>query len=140
MTKSWLLYDYVDGNGRNVFKDFTLCLETKELAKLNRKLEMLEKEPELPPGLLVGPLKGFPHLYLLKIKGDVQVRPFLCKGPAHRNREFTLLFGAYEKDSKYIPPNAWELAEANRLKVEADPIKRRCRHERIGKKPKTGVC
>src|SRR6202171_999033 len=112
MMKAWLLYDYVDESGRNVFKDWTVCLETKELAKLNRKLEMLEKEPELPPGLLVGPLKGFPHLYLLKIKGDVQVRPFLCKGPVNKKREFTLLLGAFEKDWKYIPSNAWRLAEA----------------------------
>ncbi len=135
-----MLSDYVDESGRNVFKDWTICLQAKELAKLNQKLDMLSSNPELPPGLLVGPLKGYPHLWLLKVKGDVQLRPFLCKGPVNKDHEFTLLFGAFEKDSKYIPPNAWELAEANRVRLEANPQKRRCPHERIGKKPKTGVC
>src|ERR1700693_398179 len=118
---AWILFDYVDEDGRNVFKDWTLRLQAKELAKLNQKLDMLIKNPELPPGLLVGPLKGYPQLRILKIKGDVQLRPFLCKGSADKDHEFTLLFGALEKDWKYIPPNAWDLAEANRVNLERNP-------------------
>ena len=41
--------------------------------------------------------KGLPPLVAAEDKGRHQVRPFLCKGPVMKDREFTLLFGAFEK-------------------------------------------
>lgn len=52
-------------------------------------------------------------------------------GSPNYNKEFTLLYGAIEKDTKYIPRDAPEQAESRRLKVVADPDNRRCAHEQV---------
>jgi hypothetical protein len=74
------LYDYGNEHGINEFKAWSEGLQKPDLAKLNRKLDMLRTEPELPPQLLAGPLEGKP-IYKLRINGRVALRPMLCKGP-----------------------------------------------------------
>ena len=140
MTAGWELYDYCDAQGVNALKKWSVTLDSKELSKLNAKLDLLSKNALLPPNLLVGPLRRFPHLYVLKVRGDVQIRVFLCKGPVDKNKEFTLLTTAIEKDRKYKPSNAWEIAEQLRITVEANPKGRRRLHERVGKAAKTRIC
>jgi hypothetical protein len=44
-------------------------------------------------------------------------------------REFSLLFGAKEKDRKLIPENAIQLAEENRERIVSDPANRRTEHD-----------
>ncbi len=53
----------------------------------------------------------------------------LCKGPIVNNKEFTLLFGAIEKDQKLEPKDAEKRAEARRQEIIANPSSRRCLHE-----------
>ena len=124
------LYDYVDGIGRNSFKEWTKTLQKDELAKLNQKLDMLRREPELPPQLLAGPLEGKP-IYKLRINGRVALRPMLCKGPINNDSEFTLLMGATEKDRVLIPGDAIDQAADRRAEVIANPGRRRTPHERV---------
>lgn len=124
------LYDYVDGMGRNSFKEWTKTLQKDELAKLNQKLDMLRREPELPPQLLAGPLEGEP-IYKLRINGRVALRPMLCKGPINNGSEFTLLMGATERDRVLIPVDAVEQAANRRTEVIANPGRRRTPHERV---------
>lgn len=128
----WKLYDYVDERGVNSFKEWSSRLEKKDLARLNSKLDMLRIQPTLPPQLLAGPLEGVP-IYKLRINGRVALRPMLCKGPVNNDREFTLLFGATEKDRKLVPRNAVSQADDRRRKVIANPTQRRCAHERVTK-------
>lgn len=124
------IYDYVDERGVNDFKDWSERLQKPDLAKLNRKLDMLRKEPELPPQLLAGPLDGTP-IYKLRINGRVALRPMLCKGPIKNDCEFTLLFGAHEKDTVLVPEDAVLRAATRRGDVIADPTRRRRLHERV---------
>jgi len=124
------LYDYVDAFGRNSFKEWTKTLQKDELAKLNQKLDMLRREPELPPQLLAGPLEGKP-IYKLRINGRVALRPMLCKGPISNNSEFTLLMGAAERDRVLIPEDAIDQAADRRTEVIANPKRRRTPHERV---------
>jgi hypothetical protein len=134
----WDLYDYVANGGRNLFKEWSEGLQTADLARLNRKLEMLERNgPELGPGLLAGPIKRHAHIYKIKINGNVALRPLLCKGPIKNDKEFTLLMGAFERDRDWVPKNAPNLAEARREEVLADHKRRRCPHEPVRKIPQT---
>src|SRR5437588_9360141 len=99
----WTLFDYVNEDGVNEIAQWTRRLEKRQRIKLNQKLDMLQKHgPDLPPQLLAGPI--FPHIYKLKVKGNVQLRPMLCKGPIIYDEEFTLLLGAIETDDELDRP------------------------------------
>ena len=129
----WHIYDYVDLNGRNDFKAWSRELQSPDLARLNRKLKMLEDNgSDLGPKLLAGPLKGFAHIYKLRVRGTVELRPLLCKGPVDNDREFTLLKGAYEVGSDWVPSSARQDAVARREEVIGDAENRRCRHIKVG--------
>ena len=99
---------------------------------LNRRLKALEDETErgLMPGLIDGPIKGYPHIYKLKIGGKVRLRPLLCKGPIDPDTELTLLFGATERDWKFDPEDAPVIAETRRLEILSDG-RRRCNHVKV---------
>jgi len=125
----WKLYDYVDEHGVNDIKRWTETLEKKQLAKLNQKLDMLEiSGPDLSPQLLSD--AGESQIKKLRVKGNVQLRPLLCIGPINRGNEFTLLLGAIEKGSKYIPKNAPKIAKERREIVIKNPA-RRIDHEPV---------
>ena len=86
---TWVLYDYLDDKGINEIKAWTQKLQKKERAKLNAKLDMLEKHgSDLPPGLLSD--TKFSHIKEIVIKGQVAVRLMVCRGPIDNNKEFTL--------------------------------------------------
>lgn len=124
------IYDYVSAKGENEFKEWTKGLEKDQRAKLNQKLDMLERNgPDLPPSLLSD--TGTPGIKKLKIKGNVQLRPLLCEGPVNNRSEYTLLMGAKEIGDKWSPPNAPNIANEKKVAVIADPAKRRKHHERV---------
>jgi hypothetical protein len=128
---NWRLFDYLDVGGYNDFENWSEGLQKPDLARLNRKLKMLEDNgPNLGTGLLAGPIKGYAHIYKLKINGRVALRPLLCKGPIDNEREFTLLMGAFEIGSAWQPPNARSEAVTRRDTVIATP-KRRCNHVKV---------
>jgi len=124
------LYDYVAETGVNEFKVWTLALEKIQRAKLNARLDMLKRNGDaLFPEILAG--TGTAGILKLKIKGNVQLRPLLCRGPMNAGTEYTMLMGATEVGGKLKPKNAD--ATANRLKaaVIADSMHRRMKHERV---------
>jgi hypothetical protein len=121
----------VNEKGVNEIKEWMKTLQKRELAKINQKLDMLEKAgPDLSPELLAGTHQR--HIKKIRATGRVTIRLMVCRGPLDPNREFTLLYGAFERDRKLVPPNAEELAERNRSEVLKDPPRRRKKHERIG--------
>ena len=127
----WRLYDYIDERGINQFEQWSRGLESGDRAKLHRKLKALEDtEPGLIPGLLSGPINGYPHIYKLRIGGKVRLRPLLCKGPIEKDSELTLLMGATERDWKWNPHNAREVAVARRQEILNNP-ERRCIHVKV---------
>lgn len=126
----WVIYDHVDRHGVNVFAEWTRRLERVQRKLLRAKLDMLAiAGPDLPTQLLAG--TGVPHIYKLRVKGNVQLRPMLCRGPVDNNSEFTLLYGAIEVGDVLQPVDAAERAAVIREEILADPNNRRCEHERI---------
>ena len=126
---AWELYDYVDHGGVNDFERWSRGLQKPDLARLNRKIRMLEDNgPNLGPKLLAGPLGGYPHIYKLRVRGLTELRPLLCKGPIDNETEFTLLNGAFEVGGQWVPGNARSEAQTRRQQVINDPNNRRCPH------------
>lgn len=127
----WVLYDYVDRRGINQFQIWTENLEKNYRGMLHRRLQAVEAtEPGLITGLIVGPIRGYPHIYKLQIGGKVKLRPLLCKGPADTLGELTLLMGATERDFRWEPDDAPGTAELRRQEILADPT-RRCCHVKV---------
>ena len=128
-TPKFTLYDYLNEKGNNEFKEWTKKLQKFERAKLNVRLDMLSLQGS---GLFPEILTGTPTAGILKlrVKGKVQLRPMLCKGPIKIEHEFTLLIGATERDSKFVPRKADEKAN-DRKKIIIENPKRRCSHERV---------
>jgi hypothetical protein len=123
------IYDYVHPEGGNLMKTWSANeLEKKERAKLNAKIDMLRLHgPELIPGILSP--TGRPNIFKLRVKGKVQLRPMVCEGPG-MEPAFTLLMGAKEISSTYVPADAPEKAAVLRADLLANP-ERRVKHERV---------
>lgn len=104
-------------------------MQKRERARLDMRIDLLERvEDDLPPGLLHD--TKCKHIKHLVVKGPVTLCPMLCRGTSDMKKEFTFLFGAIEKDRKYIPRDAPIRAEENRTALTLHPH-RRCKHERF---------
>ena len=128
--RRWRLFDFLDSRGLSVFAEWAKDVDKKMRARVNQKLDLLERHgPDLPPGLLAG--TKFKHVDKLRIFGPgVTWRVLICKGPIVNDHEFTILFIAQEKDRKLIPEDADRRADDNRKEIISDPERRRI-HERI---------
>src|SRR5215467_14566416 len=106
----WKIYDHRDRRGQNPVLAWCVRLEKKDLARMNQRIDILEeKGKDLCPGL-AGPLHGSPHLYKIKVNGNVAPRLLLCKGPIDMEAEYTLLLGEFERDDE-LPEGTLERAE-----------------------------
>lgn len=124
------LYDYVNAQGENELKKWAEGLQKVQRAKLNEKLDKLQLYGDgLHPHMLTD--TGTPGIQKLRVKGNVQLRPLLCKGPVQVNSEYTLLMGAKEVGGKWVPREAPRTADALKQAVIADPLGRRKDHERV---------
>lgn len=63
----------------------------------------------------------------LKVKGDVQMRPTVCRGPGDPDKEVTFLQGVTKKSSKHIPSNWKERSQDRRDEL----LKGRAERKRI---------
>jgi len=134
MPIEWVLYDFVNDRGENEIAAWSRCLQKDQRAKLNAKLDMLARVGMvLQGGILAGPLPNdsgnATPIYKLKIRGNVQLRPMLCRGPIENNGEFTLLLGTIEVGNQLVPINAVSIAAEKREQILRDGH-RRCPHER----------
>jgi hypothetical protein len=124
----WLLFDFTDERGSSVVSEWVQAekLSRRDVGQLNQKLDMLRiAGPDTPPKIFAGPIHK--HIYKLKVYGDRMLRPFICKGPFEMEKEYTLLLGAIEANSKL--DRKPEEAETNRTTLIANRL-RRCDHER----------
>ena len=123
------LYDYVTVDGSNPVLEWAQGLEVPQRAKLNAKLDMLAREgPNLRPQVLTG--TDAPGIQKLRVKGNVQLRPLLCDGPAQVGEEFTLLAGAKEVGDVLRPAGVLDTAVSRKDEVVANPQTRRVEHVR----------
>lgn len=133
INQNYVLFDFKDSNGDNLLQIWAdrLPMQQRERGRLDSKIDMLKKNgDDLPPGLLQ-PTKSR-HIKEIAVNGQVALRVMLCRGPFQIRTEFTFLFGSVERDRRYVPRNAPELAEQNRNELILDHT-RRCKHERFKK-------
>jgi hypothetical protein len=124
------LYDYVDARGKNKFKEWCESLTKVERIKLNERLDKLELHgPVMRPHVLAG--TGIGGLEKLRVQGNTKLRPLLTEGPLNVGDEFTLLLGAREIGSKWVPTTARADAEANKQAVINQGAARRKDHEKV---------
>ena len=127
---AYKLFDYVNHKGENEIKAWTSKLEKAFRAKLNNRLDNLVTHgDELFPEILTG--TDTAGILKLRIKGNIQYRPMLCRGPISSGDEYTLLLGCKEKGDKLVPPKADEIADDKKNKVIGNPLERRIDHERV---------
>lgn len=122
------IYDYVDAAGHNLIAEWSKEQQKVQRAKLNAKIDMLNLYGEelFPEVLTDSPIRG---IRKIRVKGNVQLRPLLCRGP-HGDTEYTLLMGAKEVGDKFDPKDAPQTADVRKAIVAGDK-NRRCKHERV---------
>jgi hypothetical protein len=125
------LYDYVE-SGSNMIRVWTLGLQPEERARLKAKLKTLEKvtDPLQLPKFIFPVDTKYPEIRKAKagvMGSKTALRPMLCRGPANKNTEITLLIGAKESGGK-LPKGIAAEAERRRQAIIADQ-KRRVPHE-----------
>jgi hypothetical protein len=127
MAEEWAIFDYVDLREINTISIWLNNLQKPERARMDRKIEALrDNGPNLSSELLSDTKSR--NIKKIRLNGRVAPRLLLCRGPIEMDRESTLLFGAVERDRKFVPKNAVELAEENRDQVIANPTTRRVPH------------
>jgi hypothetical protein len=122
----WRVYEFLDSRGDRVIVLWVRKARIQKKARilLDQKIDLLrEHGPDLPPGLLsAGPIDSG-HIYKLKIRGPLMLRPLLCKGPFAMANEYTLLQGAIERGG-VLPAGDIDKAEQNRQALIADAARR----------------
>lgn len=109
-----------------------------QFAKLNRQIDRLNLSGE---ALRHDPLSdcGVNGISKLKVRGNPQLRPLLCKvygDNYHVNTEdyfYVFLVGAYEVSWQYVPSNAREMALSYKANLLEDIINRKEDHVRFRK-------
>jgi len=119
----WTFYDFLDGRGVNLIRQWLDVLPRKACAKINTRILFMRAIPVWPEQY-VSSIKGWPDLVELRVvSAGTQYRPLGFYSP---NRQFTLVLGAIEKGK--LPSRILENADENRKIVLADPS-RTCEHQ-----------
>jgi hypothetical protein len=127
MAETWNIFDYVDLRDLNVIDGWLRGLQKPERARMDRKIEALrDNGPSLSSELLSD--TPSPHIKKIRLNGRVAPRLLLCRGPIQMETEFTLLCGATERDRRFVPPNAVQIAEDHRQNVIENEPDRRTPH------------
>jgi hypothetical protein len=124
------VYDFVDAGGQNLIDLWLSGLDKFMFGRVLMKLDMLLRvELDFPPKFVTD--TRIPQIKELRVSSKQALRILLCKGPDPKlkNEEITLLFGAAERDSKYVPRDALERAEKNRHLVLQNPLAHRVLRE-----------
>ena len=120
----WTFYDFLDGRGVNLIRQWLDVLPDKARAKIDTRILFMRAIPVWPEQY-VSAIKGWPELVELRIvSAGSQYRPLGFYGP--QRREFTVVLGAIEKGK--LPRRVLEAADENRKIVLAD-ASRICEHQ-----------
>ena len=110
--KLWTFNVFIDHRKTDVIREwFESCsMPVKARVKLDTLIRHLEATPknQWHPSQFK-PLQGYSGIFEIRTTHkNVQYRPLGCFGP--KEKQFTLLIGAIEKDWKFIPRTAPETA------------------------------
>lgn len=113
----WTYYDFVDGVGVNVIRQWRATVPEVVGVALDVTLDLLGG---LAPGewkrTYTDDIHGFPNVRELRFKEErVQWRPLYCFGPGQM--EATLLIGASKKGQSWDPRNALGTAQGRSEQV-----------------------
>ena len=109
MAKSWTFKNYLEPNGQNPVHTWLDSLPKRAKARINVTIGMLEAMDRLEMPYARALKYDCAGLIELRIPcGNVQYRPLSCYGPGPR--DVTILFGAIEKGSKFVPASACSTA------------------------------
>ena|SRR6202142_4418877 len=128
------LWDFISGRGENLIARWAdeEKLNKSARAKMDQRFDRLMQvdfELAIHTNLINGPVKK--EIYKVKVNGDVQLRPLVCRGPIEKTSEYTILVGAIERNKKLEPSTCLTDASNNRDIILADN-RRRCPHEKFG--------
>jgi hypothetical protein len=123
----YALFDFSTPRQESIISNWANAekLSKKDRAKLNQRLDRLKQiDFELAIGsrLLNGPVKK--EIYKLIAHGQVMMRPMLCRGPFDKDKEYTLLLGAIERNFKLEPSTCLSDATTNRDILVKDKSRR----------------
>lgn len=126
---SWKVYFYLKGRRRdNCIRGWLERerIPKAQIAAFQDKIDTLEESgPEMVPGF-ISETPVATDIYKMKIrghKGMKQLRPMCCRGPFGPD-EYTILFGAVERDGKLVPDDAKKRAQENLKALRADRTRR----------------
>ena len=130
----WSIYDFTDTRNESVIQKWAddIRLPERERGRLDLKVDMLSKNGETLSHQLLAGTKS-KHIKKIKVKGNIQLRPLLCRGPISMEQEFTFLLGAVERDWELEPKDALKRAEDNRQVLLRDHT-RRTEYEPLSRK------
>jgi hypothetical protein len=110
MAKEWTFKCFKSSSGTNEIRKWLSALPERDQAKIDAVIRHLEIQKRLEEGPYIEPLTGYKGLFEIKVfSGRVRYRPIGCYGP--NRREFTILKGAIEKDDKFEPKSAPDIAD-----------------------------
>lgn len=127
------LYDYADADNDNLILRWLEDdkITRRDRAKLNAKLDHLVR---MDFNLAIGTnmlAKVYKNVLKLKVHGEVQLRPMLCRGPIDDASEYTLLVGAVETGGRLPESVMIESAKRRGQILAHKGTKHRCMHERF---------
>ena len=118
------IYDYVEEDGHNDVQAFIDSLQSSERARLIARIDVLQENGFDILGTNMLTDTAVPQIKELRVNGRVAVRLLLCRGPGDPETEATLLYGAFERDNRYVPQNALDIADRRRVEVGRHPGRR----------------
>lgn len=119
MMETWTFYDFTDGRGVNLVRQWLDSLPPKASAKIDARIIYMCAIPVWPEQY-VSSLVGWQHIIELRVvSAGNQYRPLGFYGPGRR--EFTIVLGATEKGK--LPTRVLQAADDNRKRAIADPTR-----------------
>jgi hypothetical protein len=113
---TWIFYDFLDGRGKNLIREWLDGLPDKASAKIDARILYMRAIPVWPEQY-VSSLTDWPKLVELRVgSAGSQYRPIGFYGP--ERHEFTIVLGAIEKGK--LPARVLKAADDNRKIVLAD--------------------
>jgi len=120
-----LLYEYAEPALRPEDREGVISLwmrddlQKRQRVQLQQKLDRLAQvDYDIARDWLAG--TDAPGIFKLRLRGNVQVRPLCCYGPALPKAEITFLLGVTKKGGGDVKKNDLDRAGARRLQIEVD--------------------
>lgn len=117
--KEWHLKVFQDENKRSDFRQWYVSLPPKVRARMHKILVFMETQKDWTKTPYFRPLTGYKGICEIRVTvSGQQYRPLGCYGPDPNT--FTLLVGAKEVGSTFVPKSAPDIATQRRKLILKD--------------------